>query len=127
MSPDVFDSSPPERTATVPAERVYHPDGRSFTLRAGPACLRVTSGKGSAMIDVVEPEPTFSGPADLAAARIAILARLEALPSRVVEQPAPVELSRADRILAAAEQIQRGRAMIADGQALVDAGVEMLP
>lgn len=76
-------------------ERVYAPDGRSYTLRYERGTLRITSGKGSSMRDVVTPEPSDGDPPG---ARLIVLERLRALAP--VAKPAAVAdpMERARRI-----------------------------
>ena len=105
-------------------ERVRHPDGRSFTLRADAHALRITKNKGCAMVDVVDPVPLTS-PEDLGSARALILSRLAELPPVAPEIPesrcevAPV-LSFAESIEFARDCLQRAEAMEAEARELRD-------
>jgi hypothetical protein len=83
-------------------ERVYCPDGRWFTLRAdvdggGDLCrIRATTGRGTHLIDVVDPMPaTNSCAADV---RARMVAAIKAIPSVYLDPPAPPTASRIDRI-----------------------------
>ena len=109
------------------SDRVRLPDGRSGRLILDHGQLAIVFGRPAVTVfdehkeQLVEP----AGPG----AREKLLSRLRA--ACAAAKPAEstalvVVISPADRILAAAEMIQRGRAMIAEGQALVDAGVGAL-
>ena len=78
-------------------ERVYAPDGKSYTLRYERGTLRITSGKGSAMRDVVTPEPSDGDPSG---ARLIVLDRLRALAPAVKPAAVADPMDRARRIAA---------------------------
>lgn len=88
--------------ALASAERVYAPDGKSYTLRstqdaAGVFSMRVTSGKGANMIDLV---PAVVG-IDPAVVRAEVLTRLRALaPVDAAPSPSPDPLDRARQLAA---------------------------
>ena len=102
-------------------ERVYAPDGKSYTLRYERGTLRITSGKGSSIRDVVTPEPSDGDPPG---ARLIVLERLRALAPAVKPSAVADPMERARRIavhMALVDELEAKLAVVR-AQILADMG-----